>query len=114
MVTTWEISFEAIQAEDPRAARLLLLCSFLNNEDIDADFLSRGLSKELIDGEHDISALTTYRKLTVSKDHRLATILEPYFRFPLPLKSRAATASPSTLLFIHGPGRGSHWIRPRR
>lgn len=33
-VTTWEISFEAIQKKDPQAAELLLLCSFLFNDDI--------------------------------------------------------------------------------
>jgi hypothetical protein len=114
VVTTWEISFEAIQAEDPQAASLLLLCSFLNNEDIDTDFLSRGASEVLMDGELDNAALTTCHQLTASKDHRLATILEPCFRFPLPLKSSAATASPSTLSFIHGPGRDSHWIRAGR
>ena len=113
-VTTWEISFEAIQAEDPRAATLLLLCSFLNNEDIDIDFLSRGVPEAFMDGELDNAALTTCHQLTASKDHRLATILEPCCRFLLPLKSSAATASPSTLSFIRGPGRDSHWIRARR
>ena len=43
VVTTWEISFKAIQAENPEAARLLLLCSFLANDDINSDFLYRGL-----------------------------------------------------------------------
>jgi hypothetical protein len=114
VVTTWEISFEAIHAEDPQAARLLLICSFLNTEDIDADFLFRGLSEELMDGEHDFAALTTCHQLTNSKDHILMTILEPCFRFPLPLKSGTATASRSILSFIHGPGRGSHRIRARR
>lgn len=58
VVTTWDISFEAIQVEDPQAARLLLLCSFLSNEDIDASFLSRGLPDMFTGGEHD--AITTF------------------------------------------------------
>lgn len=51
VVTTWEISFEAIQNEDPQAAQLLLLCSFLSNEYIDANFLSRGLPEILGESE---------------------------------------------------------------
>ena len=52
VVTTWEISFEAIQSEDPEAAQILLLCSFLSNDDIDPGFLSRGLPEKFASGEH--------------------------------------------------------------
>jgi hypothetical protein len=44
--TTWEISFKAIQDVDPKSAELLLVCSFLSNEDIWEDLLQRG-SKSL-------------------------------------------------------------------
>ncbi|OCL01786.1 hypothetical protein AOQ84DRAFT_206150 [Glonium stellatum] len=43
VVTTWEISFEAIRKRDPVAAFLLLLCSFLSNNEISVDFLRRGM-----------------------------------------------------------------------
>lgn len=43
VVTTWEISFEAIQESDPQAADLLLRCSFLASNDISVDFICRGL-----------------------------------------------------------------------
>ena len=52
VVTTWEISFEAIQSEDPEAAQILLLCSFLSNDDINPGFLSRGLPEKFASGEH--------------------------------------------------------------
>jgi hypothetical protein len=52
VITTWEISFQAIQSEDPEAARLLLLCSFLSNDDIDPGFLSCGLPEQFANGEH--------------------------------------------------------------
>ena len=52
VVTTWEISFEAIQSEDPEAAQIFLLCSFLSNDDIDPGFLSRGLPEKFANGEH--------------------------------------------------------------
>jgi len=50
-VTTWEISFKAIQERDPQAANLLLLCSFLANDDIGVDFLYRGLPTQFSQGE---------------------------------------------------------------
>ena len=66
VVTTWEISFEAIQNEDPQAAELLLLCSFLSNEDIKADFLSRGLPEILGGSEYeDVTPLDVHHELTV-------------------------------------------------
>ena len=34
VATTWEVSFEAVQKKDPAAAELLLMCSFINNQDI--------------------------------------------------------------------------------
>lgn len=52
VVTTWEISFQAIQDQDPQAAKLLLLCSFISHEDIDAGFLSLGLHEMFAGGEH--------------------------------------------------------------
>jgi len=50
VVTTWEISFKAIQEMDPQAAILLLLCSFLANDDIGVDFLCRGLPTQFLGG----------------------------------------------------------------
>jgi hypothetical protein len=41
--TTWEISFAAIKDKHEEAATLLLLCSFLANEDITEEFIQRGL-----------------------------------------------------------------------
>ena len=52
VITTWEISFQAIQEQDPQAAQLLLLCSFISHEDIDTRFLSRGLHERFASGEH--------------------------------------------------------------
>ena len=40
---TWEISFNAIQNNNPNAAKLLLICGFLNNEDICEELLKRGM-----------------------------------------------------------------------
>lgn len=40
--TTWEISFQKIESENKEAAELLLLCSFLHNEDIWEEMLRRG------------------------------------------------------------------------
>ena len=40
---TWEISFNAIENENPKAAELLLVCGFLDNEDICEEFLHRGM-----------------------------------------------------------------------
>ena len=39
----WELSFEAIQKENPAAAELLLLCGYLDNRDIPEMFLQKGL-----------------------------------------------------------------------
>jgi hypothetical protein len=50
--TTWEISFKAIRDVCPTSAELLLICSFLSNEDIWEDLLRRG-SKSLDNGEAD-------------------------------------------------------------
>ena len=44
---TWEISFKAIQEKCPEAAKLLLICGFLNNEDISEELLKRGMKLEL-------------------------------------------------------------------
>ena len=43
---TWEISFNAIQEKSPSAAKLLLVCGFLNNEDICEKLLMRGMKLE--------------------------------------------------------------------
>ena len=43
VLTTWEISFAAVQLENPHAAELLTTCSFLNNEDIWEDMLLKGM-----------------------------------------------------------------------
>ena len=43
---TWEMSFNAIEKENPKAAELLLVCGFLNNEDICEEFLRRGMKIE--------------------------------------------------------------------
>jgi hypothetical protein len=50
--TTWEISFKAIQDVNPKSAELLLICSFLSNEDIWEDLLQHG-SKFLNNGKAD-------------------------------------------------------------
>jgi len=44
--TTWEISFNAIQQQSPEAAKLLLICGCLNNEDICEELLKRGMKLE--------------------------------------------------------------------
>lgn len=44
--TTWEISFNSIMVENKASAHLLLLCSFLHNEDIKDKILRRGLELE--------------------------------------------------------------------
>jgi len=43
---TWEISFNAIQDKNPEAAKLLLICGFLNNEDICEELLRRGMKSK--------------------------------------------------------------------
>ena len=43
---TWEISFNAIEQRSPKAAKLLLICGFLNNEDIWEELLKRGMKLE--------------------------------------------------------------------
>ena len=43
---TLEISFDAIQQRSPNAAKLLLICGFLNNEDIWEELLKRGMKLE--------------------------------------------------------------------
>lgn len=50
VVTTWEISFEAVRESDPQAADLLLRCSFLASNDISADLIYRGLSDQFAKG----------------------------------------------------------------
>jgi len=43
---TWGISFRAIQETSPKAAELLLVCGFLDHEDIQEELLRRGLKLE--------------------------------------------------------------------
>ncbi|RPB23407.1 TPR-like protein [Terfezia boudieri ATCC MYA-4762] len=57
---TWEISFKAIQETNPEAAKLLLICGFLNNEDISEELLKRGLNLEPQDLEDAIRTLLSY------------------------------------------------------
>ena len=40
---TLEVSFDAIQNQNPGAAELLLLCGFMDNEDISEELLRRGM-----------------------------------------------------------------------
>ncbi|KAF8455035.1 hypothetical protein BDZ91DRAFT_746904 [Kalaharituber pfeilii] len=40
---TWELSFNAIKNQNPKAAKLLSLCAFLDNNDICEEFLRRGM-----------------------------------------------------------------------
>ena len=42
---TLELSFDAIQKQNPRAAELLLLCGFMDNEDIPEELLRRGMEQ---------------------------------------------------------------------
>lgn len=115
VVTTWEISFEAIQREDPQAAELLLLCSFLFNEDINSDFLFRGLPEIFRDGEYEfITFLDAHYELTVRKDPKSMITYQCYFRFPSRLGSKIATVFQSIPLFIHGPEKGSLLRKARK
>jgi hypothetical protein len=50
VVTTWEISFKAIQDRDPQAADLLLRCSFLASNDISVGLIFRGLPDRFAKG----------------------------------------------------------------
>lgn len=58
--TTWEISFQEIEAKNKESAELLLLCSFLHNEDIWEEMLRRG-QKLGKDGKRLISRWFTSR-----------------------------------------------------
>ena len=40
---TWELSFEAIKKQNPKSAELLLICGFLDNNDISEELLQRGM-----------------------------------------------------------------------
>ena len=40
---TWEISFNAIEKENPQVAELPLVCGFFDNEDIYEEVLHRGM-----------------------------------------------------------------------
>ena len=42
---TLELSFNAIQQQNPRAGELLLLCGFMDNEDIPEELLRRGMNQ---------------------------------------------------------------------
>ena len=43
---TWEISFNAIEKENPKAAELLLVCGFFHYGDVCHEFLYRGMKIE--------------------------------------------------------------------
>lgn len=47
VLTTWEISYQAILSKNKQSAELLLLCSFLHNEDIWEEMLRRGKNLEV-------------------------------------------------------------------
>lgn len=105
VVTTWEISFEAIRSEDPEAAQILLLCSFLSNDDIDPGFLSRGLPEKFASGKHYTNTYDSYHPPWtdhLSKRQRLMTIFQLYFHFLLRLESKTVIAFQFIPLFIHG------------
>ncbi|RPB27890.1 TPR-like protein, partial [Terfezia boudieri ATCC MYA-4762] len=57
---TWEISFKAIQEKSPKAAELLLVCGFLDHEDIQEELLRRGLKLE----NNDLSLKESIRTLS--------------------------------------------------
>jgi len=42
--TTWELSFEAIKKQNPKSAELLLVCGFLDNNEISEELLQRGMN----------------------------------------------------------------------
>ncbi|KAF8473485.1 hypothetical protein BDZ91DRAFT_714700 [Kalaharituber pfeilii] len=46
---TWELSFNAIKNQNPKAAELLSLCAFLDNNDICEEFLRRGMKLAIND-----------------------------------------------------------------
>ncbi|KAF8460946.1 hypothetical protein BDZ91DRAFT_410752 [Kalaharituber pfeilii] len=46
---TWELSFNAIKNQNPKAAELLSLCAFLDNNDICEEFLRRGMKLAMND-----------------------------------------------------------------
>jgi tetratricopeptide (TPR) repeat protein len=78
--TTWEISFEAIKAENPEAADLLLLCSFLNSDDIWEDLLRKGLDYSE-DGKHLMK--TNLRISDHIVDFTLENQIEPLLSYSL-------------------------------
>ncbi|KAF8446937.1 P-loop containing nucleoside triphosphate hydrolase protein [Terfezia claveryi] len=57
---TWEISFNTIQQKSPEAAKLLLICGFLNNEDISEELLKRGMNLETHVLEQSMRTLFSY------------------------------------------------------
>ena len=54
VLTTWEVSFSAIEEENPKAAELLLLCGFLENDDIFEEMIHRGWGLDQDGMFHDI------------------------------------------------------------
>ncbi|KAH0602895.1 uncharacterized protein H6S33_008545 [Morchella sextelata] len=57
IITTWEVSFEAIKAENEEAADLLLICAFISNQDIWEDNLNRGMGWDAHSGRRLLDAL---------------------------------------------------------
>ena len=41
--STWELNFREIKTRNPKAAEIIILCSFLSNVEIQPDFIERGL-----------------------------------------------------------------------
>ncbi|RPB23405.1 hypothetical protein L211DRAFT_825248 [Terfezia boudieri ATCC MYA-4762] len=64
---TWEISFNAIQETNPESAKLLLICGFLNNEDISEELLKRGMNLELHGMNHLEDAIRTLLSYSLAK-----------------------------------------------
>lgn len=61
VLTTWEISFDAILRQVPEAASILQLCGFLYRDEIQEDFLLRGLGLSE-NGSHGINPISLVRQ----------------------------------------------------
>jgi len=85
---TLELSFNAIQNQNPRAGELLLLCGFMDNEDIPEELLRRGM-KLSADGMRNtflyiyIISYTIPNQNTkhLSKKVHIVCLLTSYYRY---------------------------------
>ncbi|RPB18410.1 hypothetical protein L211DRAFT_80465 [Terfezia boudieri ATCC MYA-4762] len=73
---TWEISFNTIQQKSPKAAKLLSICGFLNNEDISEELLKRGMNLEPHDLKDVIRTLLSYSLAKRSHNNDSFSILQ--------------------------------------